>query len=528
MARTVFALIFTIVISVSFSTPIFAAAKAKPNAPSLNTGGFSLTPTIGGYFFTESERLASTPLYGVKIGYDAFAGSMVDSLGVEGTANYFTTKSKTDDGSATGYLFRIDLVYPFLLWNKWVPFLALGAGEIVINRGSSSEDSPLFNYGLGLKYFLKDYLALRADARHVLVYHDVDTRDNLEIGIGLCYLFGKERKKKPEPVHDKDQDGVPDSLDKCPDTPKGVKVDHNGCPLDSDKDGVANYLDKCPRTSVGVPVDNKGCPTEMAKTGEPSAGTASTVSPKIPESTAVAAPESAGKARGAEGVAVAKPVEKAETPTVIPAPLPVPAPAEIKAAPAPSPKTTPEKVEAAPEPKVAPPAEKPEAVITAQPAPGVVLSAPEAAVKEKAAKEAAVAQPSPVTTPAKVKEQVRRVAGKRIVKKLTVQFDFNYTYVKPKYFRQLRKIADILRSSPGSTALIEGHTDSIGKRRYNIKLSSQRAESVKNSLVKFGAEPGRISTKGYGYSKPVADNATEAGRQQNRRAVTIVIIFKNQ
>ncbi len=59
---------------------------------------------------------------------------------------------------------------------------------------------------------------------------------------------------------DSDGDGVADSMDKCPGTPKGVKVDAAGCPLDSDGDGVADSMDKCPGTPRGVPVDETGCP----------------------------------------------------------------------------------------------------------------------------------------------------------------------------------------------------------------------------------------------------------------------------
>ncbi len=61
---------------------------------------------------------------------------------------------------------------------------------------------------------------------------------------------------------DTDGDGVPDYLDKCPDTPKGVKVDASGCPLDTDGDGVPDHLDKCPDTPRGVKVDQDGCPVE--------------------------------------------------------------------------------------------------------------------------------------------------------------------------------------------------------------------------------------------------------------------------
>lgn len=59
---------------------------------------------------------------------------------------------------------------------------------------------------------------------------------------------------------DSDNDGVFDYKDECPDTPVGVDVDKKGCPLDSDGDGVENYKDRCPNTAAGVPVDKFGCP----------------------------------------------------------------------------------------------------------------------------------------------------------------------------------------------------------------------------------------------------------------------------
>jgi OOP family OmpA-OmpF porin len=59
---------------------------------------------------------------------------------------------------------------------------------------------------------------------------------------------------------DSDSDGVPDKFDECPDTPKGVKVDANGCPFDSDGDDVPDYLDRCPDTPRGLKVDKWGCP----------------------------------------------------------------------------------------------------------------------------------------------------------------------------------------------------------------------------------------------------------------------------
>jgi len=68
---------------------------------------------------------------------------------------------------------------------------------------------------------------------------------------------------------DSDGDGIPDYLDKCPGTPKGVEVDCDGCPLDSDGDGVPDYLDECPGTPRGVAVDSRGCPLDSDGDGVP-------------------------------------------------------------------------------------------------------------------------------------------------------------------------------------------------------------------------------------------------------------------
>lgn len=203
MVKTALALAFTLILSASIPSPVFAAAKARSGSVPVTLGGFSLTPTIGGYFFASPQQLDTTQAYGLKIGYDNIAKSMTDSLGIEGSLNYFTTKSNVDASDATGYLFRLDAMYPIVLGGKWMPFLALGGGGIVIDTVSGSETNPLFNYGVGLKYFLEDYLAVRGEVRHLLVYNNVDTRNNFEVGVGMSYYFGKERKKKPLPTASK-------------------------------------------------------------------------------------------------------------------------------------------------------------------------------------------------------------------------------------------------------------------------------------------------------------------------------------
>ena len=101
---------------------------------------------------------------------------------------------------------------------------------------------------------------------------------------------------------------------------------------------------------------------------------------------------------------------------------------------------------------------------------------------------------------------------------INVQFDTNKSAIKPQYRDELKKLADFLKEFPKATGTIEGHTDSDGGLAFNMKLSQSRAESVRNYLIKeFGISPDRLVAKGYGPKKPVADNATAAGKQKNRR-----------
>ncbi len=107
---------------------------------------------------------------------------------------------------------------------------------------------------------------------------------------------------------------------------------------------------------------------------------------------------------------------------------------------------------------------------------------------------------------------------------LLVEFDFDKAVVKPQYHNDIEKVANFLKAYPKTTGELEGHTDSIGAEDYNMKLSKKRAESVKKYLVeKFAIDAARLSTVGYGESKPVASNDTDTGRQRNRRVVANVV-----
>ncbi len=190
----------------------------------------------------------------------------------------------------------------------------------------------------------------------------------------LCRTAGKNHgagfvesifltKRAPVAVLDSDGDGVPDNKDRCPDTPKGVKVDVFGCPLDADRDGVPDYSDQCPDTPLGATIDARGCWTYAS----------------------------------------------------------------------------------------------------------VVL------------------------------------------------FDFNSAEVKSEAYPMLNDAILILKKNPDLKVQIDGHTDNVGSAAYNMTLSLKRAEAIKEFFVSRGINPERLSTKGFGFTKPSASNNTEKGRVKNRR-----------
>jgi outer membrane protein OmpA-like peptidoglycan-associated protein len=201
---------------------------------------------------------------------------------------------------------------------------------------------------------------------------------------------------------DADNDGVADNDDKCPNTPAGVKVDASGCPLDADGDKVPDYLDKCPNTPAGVQVDANGCPLDRDGDGVPD------YQDKCPDR--------------------AGPASNKGCP-------------EIKA------------------------------------------------------------------------EQ------KKILNEATkyINFDFNKATLKPSSYPKLEQMVQILNEYPDYSLSIAGHTDSQGDDNYNLKLSYERAASARTYMLSKGIPAERIEARGYGETKPIADNKTKAGQALNRR-----------
>ena len=461
---------------ISLSSPVYAEVGGKKN-PKSST--IALTPTVGGFLSSESGSAKFSPLYGMKLSYDINGKNIADSLGIEGTLNYFSAKSAA--GGNSGYLFRVDALYPFTPGEKWVPFVAVGLGAIDF-KGSSAGTEPLFNYGAGVKYFLEDWLALRVDARQLVVYHNANTSNEFELSAGLSYIFGKEHKKKQTP----------------PKVPAGPAIPQL-------PDEPVPGAGKKPAEPAGKK------PAEPAKTPDAKV-------PALPPGTVPTKPEAIGS----------------PAPAAAPSALPVPAAAGA-AAPAPAlkaqlpvPAAAPPAIRAVLPPAAAAPAQAgPAAALPDEPRPLNPLDAdtlgnPDVAGRGNRAMNGAGAVPQPLA--AKEQPRQKTAAGSVNIAPLTVEFDVNSAYVQPAYLAPLKALASTIAKYPGATVLIEGHTDSTGRLPFNLKLSRMRAQSVKYLLVKFGVAAKKITTRGHGPLKPISDNQTEEGRRRNRHSIVISIV----
>jgi outer membrane protein OmpA-like peptidoglycan-associated protein len=273
---------------------------------------------------------------------------------------------------------------------------------------------------------------------------------------------------------DEDGDGVPDYLDKCPNTPEGVKVDEHGCPLDTDGDGVPDYLDKCPDTPEGVEVDANGCPLDSDGDGVPDDRDKC---PNTPKGVKV---DENGCAPDKDGDGVPDYLDKCPD-------TPAAAYGHVDENGCPKDRDgdgVPDYIDRCPD------------------LAGVAANygCPE------------------------VKKEILKVFKQALN---GIQFETGKATIKSSSNAILNQIVKIMQENPDFKLDIAGHTDNVGKSDFNLELSAKRAASVKEYLKKKGVEESRMSSEGYGDSRPVATNKTAAGRTQNRR-VEFTAVFERK
>jgi outer membrane protein OmpA-like peptidoglycan-associated protein len=117
---------------------------------------------------------------------------------------------------------------------------------------------------------------------------------------------------------------------------------------------------------------------------------------------------------------------------------------------------------------------------------------------------------------------IRRDARGTIVSLADILFDFDKATLRRDVEFNLVKIATILNQFPEMKVAVEGHTDAVGSDEYNLGLSKRRAQAVLEFLSGQGVKGERLSSEGYGETRPVADNDTDEGRQKNRRVDLVI------
>jgi OOP family OmpA-OmpF porin len=250
-------------------------------ATMVTAADFELTP-VAGYVVKEGNLdLENEWVVGGELQFNQF-----DSVIKPEVALLYTPEDEYDDNVNETSITRIGLngVYEYEKLESVIPFAKVGVGYEHMSKRLYENDSELFvGAGGGVKFPISDALALKLEAFYMLKDPAGNKDSNLATLVGLSIPFGGEAQPepakpepvkapepapvaeapKPAPVLDSDGDGVNDTADACPNTPKGAPVDAKGCALDSDNDGVIDLLDKCPGTPEGFKVDAEGCPVTM-------------------------------------------------------------------------------------------------------------------------------------------------------------------------------------------------------------------------------------------------------------------------
>ncbi|MBO7384372.1 MAG: OmpA family protein [Fibrobacter sp.] len=261
--------------------------------------------------------------------------------------------------------------------------------------------------------------------------------------------------------HDFDQDGVVDSLDKCPNTPQGVEVDSAGCPKDTDKDGVPDSFDKCPNTAEGVEVDSTGCPKDSDSDG------IFDTFDKCPNTAQGTEVDSTGCPKDTDKDGV--PDMKDKCPNT-------PDGAQV------------DSLGCLPDfDKDGVPDNKDKCPNTLQ---GVAIDT--------------------VGCPLNKKENLDEL-------KKGIQFKLNSAKLTTKSYGTLDDIARLMKKFPNANLEVQGHTDDKGTDEYNMQLSQKRAQAVMDYLITKGIDRSRLRAVGYGRTMPIASNNERNGREKNRR-----------
>ena len=449
-----------------------------------------------------SDRMAVNLTIGMANTYDDTTATDNQSTALNNSDNAYT--------KLKGMLFGLTGIYYFRAENPLQPYIMAGIGidmwSLEKNEGGDSYSVTDINakLGVGVNYWLAENMAVDLQVKYTSGQGNLSSDDPpdfytqddwtnwnrrpftayLEPSIGFSYYFGGGKDTDKDGVKDKkdncpgtplgamvdlagcpldgDGDGVYDGLDMCPDTPKGAKVDGKGCPLDTDKDGVFDGLDKCPNTPADVKVDPQGCAIDTDGDGVPDYKDKEVNTPS-------------GAKIDADGVGLDG--DKDGVYDGLDQCPDTPAGAAV-------------------DPR------------------GCAYDRDQDGVPDSV--DACLGTPRDV----KVDSTGCPFVAK-IIEKITLHIKFasGSFEIDKKSKAELDSIALRIYSYPETKVEIQGFTDNMGAEDFNLKLSEDRANAVKEYLVSKGIEPGRMTATGFGENPDyfIDTNDTPEGRWNNRR-----------
>jgi outer membrane protein OmpA-like peptidoglycan-associated protein len=373
--------------------------------------------------------------------------------------------------------------------------LMLGAGYVRTHVGAPVSNSESGVTGLaGFKIGIGPHAIVRLDG--TLDYHaaalnrDVTANDwNYSVRAGLSVLVGRYGAR------DKDKDGVSDQLDHCPGTPRGATVDRNGCP-DLDKDGVRDDVDRCLNTPGGVRVDASGC-TIKDSDGD-----------GVLDDVDLCSNTPAGQQVNASGCPLFVDSDRDGVSDDKDRCADTPAGTAVDASGCPIDSDGDGVTDASD--------------MCANTPHGETVDGSGCPIRDTDGDGVTDKLDRCPNTPTGVMVDsngcvVIFVEGKKNVVLQGVTFIAGRAELTIDAKKILDLVAQSLAANPEVTFEIQGHASSDGPDAYNLALSDRRAASVRAYLISQGVAAGRMTSKGYGESMPIADNGTEEGRKQNRR-----------
>lgn len=400
------------------------------------------------------------------------------------------------------------------------PYILLGAGidrykPLISKNAVPSGYSGIAVGGAGINFMLTDNFALFYQATYNYLMND--QFDGAKAGqlndaymvhaVGLNFNLGKAK--------DSDGDGVSDKIDKCPGTPANVKVDRTGCPIDSDGDGVSDYLDKCPNTAGLANVG--GCP-DVDKDGVADAEDQCPNDPGLvalngcPDADGDGIIDSKDRCPNVKGVLAFEGCPDSDNDGIRDEEDKCPNVAGVKAFQG-CPDTDGDGIQDSEDQCV-----DVKGPATTNGCPdtdgdgvhdGIDRCPTIAGVKENGG------------CPA-VKKEITQLFQKALQ---GIQFETGKSTIKKQSNGILDAVVKVMKENPTYNLSIGGHTDNVGNDESNMTLSKDRADAVARYLITKGVDPTRVTSFGFGESKPVDTNDTPAGRFRNRR-VELQVEFK--